>query len=141
MSNPTTFTLPEKPSDLIRRALADLERVEQDPRYRVDMGAWHDPTADCCLVCFAGAVIAAHINDPDRCILPHQFGSNIAAKLVALDSFRVGKARRALVEFGVGSDKAGQFPADYDVPNYSDNPSGFKVAMRVIAAHLAMVGL
>lgn len=62
--------LPKKDSALIRLAVHDLELVEKDDKYVVEMGQWHQPTfidnADCfdehdvefCEVCFAGAVMA-----------------------------------------------------------------------------------
>ena len=51
--------LPDKPSELIRLALADLRKCEADPRYLIDMAQWHRPvTSELCHVCLAGAVMA-----------------------------------------------------------------------------------
>jgi len=49
-----------KPSQVLRMALADLIAVEKNPRYRIDMGSWVDPSCDGerCEVCFGGAVLA-----------------------------------------------------------------------------------
>ena len=53
-------TLPDKPSELIRLALSDLEKCEGDSRYEVDMNEWHVPTqkGHVCYVCLAGSVMA-----------------------------------------------------------------------------------
>jgi hypothetical protein len=145
MSEPIPATLPDKPSDLIRQGLADLEKVEKDPRYIVDMGAWHDPRphseVGACAVSFAGAVIARLVNDPSQRLMPQDFTVDIGRKLASLDYFGLGQVRAGLVEFGADRDAAGKLAPVYDVPNYNDNPGGFKVAMREIAAHLATVGL
>lgn len=54
--------LPEKVSELIRLALADLRKIEGDNRYVVNMMTWHVPTwhggSEECSVCLAGAVMA-----------------------------------------------------------------------------------
>lgn len=38
----TAVDLPEKPSELIRLALRDLETVEANPHYEVNMASWHN---------------------------------------------------------------------------------------------------
>lgn len=55
-----TTILPDKPSELIRLALADLEKAEESRAYSVDMGMWHgyDEISGKCTVCLAGAVMA-----------------------------------------------------------------------------------
>lgn len=52
--------LPNKPSELIAIALADLIKVEKSKKFRVAMGAWHwtPPGSNVCHVCLAGAVMA-----------------------------------------------------------------------------------
>lgn len=65
--------LPNKLSELIRLAMKDLELVENDEKYKVDMdmGSWHfpwfseeaehfdvDDEVEVCNVCLAGAVMA-----------------------------------------------------------------------------------
>ena len=58
----TPFAPPETLSGLIRLALGDLRKCEQDPRYKVDMFEWHRPLnaggQEVCHVCFAGATMA-----------------------------------------------------------------------------------
>jgi hypothetical protein len=145
MSKPISASLSDKPSELIRQALADLERVEKDPRYVIDMSAWHDPRphseVGTCAVSFAGVVMAGLVNDPSRWLMPHNFAVEIGRKLASLNHFRLGEVRAGLVEFGVDRDTTEKLAPVYHVPNYHSDPSGFKVAMREIVAHLATVGL
>lgn len=71
MSTLKVKTLPDPPSSLIRLAVTDLELVEVDDKYNIDMyETWHTPAfkenADnfdeddvvSCTVCFAGSVMA-----------------------------------------------------------------------------------
>jgi len=51
--------LPEKASDAIRMVVKDLEAIEKDDRYVVDMEVWHKPSlSGKCHVCMAGAYLA-----------------------------------------------------------------------------------
>jgi hypothetical protein len=50
--------LPDKPSELIRLAVKDMQLCEADPRYKLDMRSWHRPVEGACHVCMAGAVMA-----------------------------------------------------------------------------------
>lgn len=38
--------LPDKPSELIRLAIKDLETCEASEKYAIFMGAWHEPVDD-----------------------------------------------------------------------------------------------
>lgn len=53
-------TLPYLPSALLELALADLEKIEVDPEFEINMGDWFSrPRPDSkCQVCLAGAVMA-----------------------------------------------------------------------------------
>lgn len=62
--------LPREPSKLIRLAVGDLKKCEEDSRYEIDMSGWHvpdfvedvkeynDSEVEVCNVCFAGAIMA-----------------------------------------------------------------------------------
>jgi hypothetical protein len=62
------ITLPSKPSELLKLALADVEAAAKTPGYKIDMGTWHSGTAansgyrgsgdGLCTVCMAGSVLA-----------------------------------------------------------------------------------
>lgn len=91
--------LPDKPSALIRLALDDLEKVEKDGRYRVDMTQWHGgwrPERDIpCRVCLAGAVMAKTLGTNLRAsIVPRD--SHDGYKLRSLNDFREGRIEDGL---------------------------------------------
>ncbi len=148
-----TQKLPEKLSDLIDLALADLRKVEKDDRYAVDMATWHEPPgasldeeATRCHVCFAGAVMAGTLGTmPNVVVLPSDFTSmgddpHTARRLLALDSVRNGFVEDALRELGAYS-----LPSDVedhvDVPRYSThNPEPFHAAMAELAERLRKEG-
>jgi hypothetical protein len=142
-----TTTLPTVPSQLIRLALADLRKVEEDPKYTVNMGSWHegDPYHDAiCPVCLAGAVMAKTIGvSRDEDVTPSdlmRFGRISKADrdaLVALDFFRTGNVAQGLEELGV---HIPSFPDDADIPPYGQDREGFHAAMNQLAANLEAEG-
>src|SRR5690242_14702523 len=82
--------LPEKLSELILVALADLEAVERDPDYLVEMCSWHEPNGKC-KVCFAGSVMARSLNAPLRkFVRPGSYDLHTESRLLALDRVRQG---------------------------------------------------
>jgi hypothetical protein len=136
--------LPERltstPSALILAALADLEQVENDPRYRVDMGTWHSPNGTCA-VCFAGSVIAFGLGaQPDEFVDPDDLDEPTSSALYALDAFRSG-----FVQDGLDGMDLSHFdwPDDeqWSVPIHSRDRDGFFNAMSDLAGILAAEGL
>jgi hypothetical protein len=113
---PSAAALPDKLSALIRVAVADMRKVQADPRYELDARTWHEPrdTDDnkaVCAVCMAGAVMAntlsADLND-DLSI--GDFGDD-ADKLDALDDVRGGFCDDAVARvrgFDVDGDARGR---------------------------------
>lgn len=86
-------TLPNKPSELIRIALTDLQSCVADPEYYIiNMDTWHEPVKNGkCEVCMAGAVMAKTLNiDRERREFPSSLGSKFSSKLCAIDYFRGG---------------------------------------------------
>ena len=93
--------LPDKPSELLILAMEDIERVEADPRYKIDMGSWHEPNGKC-KVCAAGSVMAKTLklpinvnSDYEGCHVETNeqnvdFDSDTERKLAAINSFRCG---------------------------------------------------
>jgi len=65
--------LPHKRSELIRLAVADLEKCEHDSRFIIDMSCWIISTRDTCAVCLAGSVMAQTLNMDDRKTKIHIF--------------------------------------------------------------------
>lgn len=141
--------LPNKPSKLIRLALADLVRAEHDPLYEIHMGTWHSrrwvPGAvgeelGPCSVCFAGVVMAFSLELPIGLdALPECFSDGIKRKLFALDSFRCGGIQTGLAEMGL------QLPSglaqSMQVPPYDALNGAFHAAMNEMANLLERNGL
>ena len=99
--------LPDKPSELIKVALADLALCMGDKAYRINFNTWHSPDdfepqfnkveSLYCKVCFAGAVIAKSLKaNPNKKLEPSHFDYNTEVKLEALDNFRQGKVHKGL---------------------------------------------
>jgi hypothetical protein len=68
--------LPNKASELIRVALADLKKAEASSDYVVSMSIWHEAPSfgiRACAVCFAGSVMAMTLEVPKH--LNVSFGS------------------------------------------------------------------
>lgn len=88
--------LPDKSSKLLLLALRDLELIERDPNYKVNMGVFHDSvfkTGSKCSVCLAGSVIAKTLKCPKEFganITPDAYPFHIWGKLYLLDNMRQG---------------------------------------------------
>lgn len=129
--------LPDKLSDLIEVALRDLEAVENDKRYTVNMGWWHRPNVydHTCIVCLAGSVMAKSLDvSPDRTRYPNDFDDKTEAKLGALNWARVGDVDYALHHLDVPQSSYTSF--NRSVVDYQDDPEQFKADMREIVAAL-----
>ena len=139
-----------KPSELIRHALKDLEKVEEDPAYIVDMDEWHahfpeDETPWTCSVCLAGAVMAKTLGlQRNEHSSPWTLRDNgdicdrEMKALLALDFFRVGSFNRGLVEMEAIS--AGHHViADHHI-SYAHSPAEFRANMEQAARQLEARG-
>ena len=139
--------VPELLSAAIDMAVTDLEAVEKDAAYRVNMSDWHVPNktpGDFCEVCFAGSIMAKTLNlSRDEYIeiadMKTYFGPKWQAVFLTLDSLR-GKdlLEDALYEWdGVFPDgcpiKYTELVSVYNPPSYTRDPEGFKVFMRELA--------
>ena len=144
--------LPDKPSELIRVALADLAKCELDPRYRINMGTWHKPTdteeAEC-MVCLAGAVMAKSLGAPmSMKYTPSVYAPDDVStqKLYALDLFRTGEVIAAcerLESCGAidSADLARLDISDERMSHYEAHEEAFKREMEGLAADLEANGL
>ena len=137
----TETKLPSVPSQLIRLALADLEKCEADKTYRISMGNWHNgDRGDRCLVCLAGSVMAKSLNAKcyEAC-WPADFGSEAESCLLALNDFRRGYVDVGVLELG----HAFPFgtPKIMVVEEYYINPTAFKHDMNTMADMLEGHGL
>ena len=132
--------LPDKPSELIRVALADLRKCEKDKRYGVDMGDWHSPDGSRCYVCLAGAVMAKTLGAPiGESKSAGSYGSAplVSDRLCALDDFRRGEVSDGLEELGILSPYRTMSIPDYD----ADNPDDFHKAMSDMSDMFRREGL
>lgn len=137
-------TLPDKMSELILVALADLCKVEKlKDRFEIDMEQWHvgnDYTAsNKCVVCFAGSVLAMTLGVPDdRNEDGSSFPSRINKKIDAIDRLRTGQVALAGGYLGLDHTKL----SDYDRPvaSYRADAAQFKRDMRKLAKDLAKGG-
>lgn len=140
------FNLPDKPSALIIMALEDLEKVEKDPRYVVDMDhLWHGPVYEnladnaICSVCLAGAVMSAGMGtgSNDFCS-PENFNEEIGFKLMTINELRKGAVASAFRML------CRPRPADlqyvYRITEYAKDPARFKADMRDLATTLKNAG-
>jgi hypothetical protein len=137
--------LPDKPSELIRVALADLEKVERDERFSIDMDETyhgHVYGVSGCVVCLAGAVIAQQLapGHEDCYIQPSDFESgSLRRKLRALNSFRCGNVAAGLSHLRI--DRIDMFMRSVDICPYEDDSDRFKSDMLKLANILEISGL
>ena len=118
--------LPRKMSALIRLALADLAKVERQPKvYTVDMGRWHEPYqqltsgAEKCAVCFAGAVMAGTLGlKPTDDYATAKLGDGNEEAIRALDALRQGDVSTAADELGLSRSRSVD-GFDRHIPNYT----------------------
>lgn len=140
---PATATLPDKPSELIRVALADLRKCEADERYEIDMSEWHLPDGDGgCFVCLAGAVMAKSLGaEEDDEVTPDNYfldECGTERKLRALDDFRCGGVRAGLRELGIPMPP---MPPTCRPSLYHESPVQFHADMHALADELERHGL
>lgn len=134
------MNLPDKPSELIRLALADLALCAADPNYRIDMGQWHMPEDGVCQVCLAGAVMAKTLNASRADYLcPEDFPEN-RKKIKALDDFRDGLVCEALDELGHDLSNWGHDAHDREITPYRTDAGAFMADMRQLADDLEAAG-
>jgi len=151
--------LPDKLSDLIVLALADLVKVERSKKYEVNMGVWHRLRQELegprCAVCFAGAVMAKTLGAVWGDELdPKSFGVDMV-KLYALNDVRCGNVASATMKFGLDHEQADSLQVAFYVayrggppgsrwkgwPIYEDDKKGFRLEMRRLARFLRERGL
>lgn len=138
--------LPDKPSALIRVAMADLKKCERDPRYTIDMMQWHefDEMENTCAVCFAGAVMAKSLKvadplDSKNYTDPFKFGGDTQRKLQALNQLRAGEIDNGLRLLRVS--RPAEVPMTIFVERYENKPKQFHRQMEAMAAMLEGHGL
>ena len=144
---------PEKLSSLIRLALDDLAKCEDDDDYVVDMSIYHFPDDEGCCVCLAGAVIAKTLNAPrDAHISPIPHFGNYQenggdgmliwySSLRAIDMARKGELRAALMALTDMGIPISDELVNFQVTPYSADRESFRRDMFHMAAYLERFGL
>lgn len=131
---------PDKPSELILMALEDLEAVERDPEYIVNMDTYHYRYPGVCAVCFAGSVMAKRLGanrlgaDVEMDLFPSHFAGWVQ-HLRALNDLRCGLTFDAGMEW---IPCKGVHPRE--VHSYDDDREAFKADMRKLAADYQAIG-
>lgn len=133
--------LPDKPSDLIDLALADLEKAEKSDDYIIEMNVWHKPNDDGkCLVCLAGAVMAFSLNfDREMKYVLANMPKNNQHKMSALNHFRYGAIRTGFNYMGIPFE-ADQPQERYITP-YDESPEEFKSQIKRMVKEIRECGL
>ncbi len=128
-----------KLSELIRLALADLVKVEKDPRYEVYMGLWHIPNGTC-KVCMAGAVMAKTVGIDYVVNNGSVGGEEYWHQYAALNDIRLGDIDDALHWSGERAAGYG-LPYAVEVTCYETNRLQWRKDMFKIARMLEKEGL
>lgn len=130
----STAVLPDKLSDLLELALADLEKAEADPQCVIDMDIWREEYGDgFCAVCLAGCVMRYSLN-----VMPKTAFAYFEGPMDALDWVRRGYLSPALGSMRLDDSRV---PDSVDVARYEDDPAAFKADMRSIVTLLREKGL
>ena len=134
--------LPRVPSKLIQLALADLAKVEADPRYVVDMHDWHEPErSGQCSVCLAESLMAGTLGaDLKQGLEPWHFGADEYV-LLAVNCFRSGHIERGLIHLLGGDYEATEIPDYFTVTPYQVDAVKFRSQMNAMADMLETKGL
>lgn len=147
--------LPDKPSELILLALADLEKCELDDNYRVNMNVWHEydyPTSmeheykPTCQICLGGAIMAQTLEvSLEECVDPSSFKGDLDPKLRSLNAFREGRLHEALKILSLeryNSSIPRVVPTtSYTTITYGDNRTNFYQCMNNIVEILKRANL
>lgn len=144
--------LPEKLSDCLELALADIEKVEESDKFVVDMDDWicTYPTTpggkSVCHVCAAGAVMTQtlgitreHYSHPAQVFNSGEISYADSRRLLALDHLRLGYLHSALRE--TEQDVPDRIPRIFDVDTYESDPEEWKLDMRRVVSLLREHGL
>jgi len=144
--------LPNKLGKMLTKALDDLEWVEKNPKYKVNMGAFakRKSAKGICEVCLGGTQLIDGLpSDPISLIdgdsVLNVVSDSLARKMFALDNLRQGRVGEALAELEnpdpkeivYGNDHA----LDRDVEDYHTNPRLWKAQMRLLAVELEQANI
>ena len=136
--------LSNKPSELIRHALKDLEKCEEQGDI-IDMeNLWYEVNEDNnCMLCLAGAVMKntfkVILKDKFKDCYPSNFNFNNKNKLFALEAFRSGQIELGLTKMNI--DFTDVSIKNRKITRYTENPEKFKKDMYELAKDLKKISL
>ena len=138
--------------EAILQCLEDLEMVEKNPKYEINMDTWHQPVYKSmntckenlayCTVCFGGARLARWVDDPTLLTEPEEQAAQYF-KIAAMDDVRTASLKDAYNNFY----ETGYLSYEYfydaypelrkiidkHYVYYSDNPQKFKKYVKKVA--------
>lgn len=130
---------PTKQWAMLQMALADFDIISKNPRYCINMGAWHEPNylqnddgdlIPVCFVCLAGAVMARTLEAPI-----YQFTSPIRYSIAWEDALmRLNILRTGAYEHN-GNTHC------YPVRGYHDSPTQWRIDMEHFMEYLMLFDL
>lgn len=132
--------LPDKPSEILREALADFDIIAQTPGYAIEMGWWLTPASrsgGLCEVCLAGAVMARRYG-ADEYLSSADFAPVVDRKFLFLNAIRQGLFRTALAYLHADS---ADLPITREIPEYDYDPAGWRKRMDEFVDLLQEAGL
>jgi hypothetical protein len=146
--------LPNKLSETILVALADVEKVRANPAYRLNLLQWHEPSPldpNLCVVCFAGAVMSQSlgVKHGDDATPGSHFNGDTAEKLALLNDLRAGEVSTVIAYWpdpsieAAKSDSESAPPVDYYSSDDLDSLgqyAKFREQMTALASWLAERG-
>jgi hypothetical protein len=139
--------LPNKLHAMLTKALDDVEKIEKNGKFKINMNKWaYRGAAGVCEVCLAGSQLVGRLPRGKFEIDLFDTGAELITestrkKLYALNGLRVGSVSCALDDIGIGSDVEGPHKLDREVRNYGENPGIWKAQMRLLAAELEEANL
>ncbi len=138
---PTEALVTARPSRLIEMALVDLEALERDPNYVIDMSDWHVPTLWRASVCLAGVCMVRRLGAArGRDYQPEDFGDSEGA-LYGLYYFITGDLEGAFSYLDLLPPEYFGLPSEVAIADYHYNASQFKSDMRGLADTLRQAGI
>ena len=122
------------PQDLIRVGIEELERRENSPKYKIDMGHFYfyEDISDICYICLGGAFLLGAF--PRHRKHPIEESNEMRRRRLSLDCFRTGNVHGGLFALGITGDLSED--AFISVADYDVAPLTFKTQMLCLAEFL-----
>lgn len=139
--------LSDVPSEIITQALSELAKAERTKCVSINVATYfrHDG-CDKCEVCMAGAVMLRRTKvlrdyngEKEICVGPYNYARKECNKLTFISEFQFGLLRDSLQTIGLKIPPG--LESTFHVPAYKSDPTGYKRALRLMAAKLKRRGM